>query len=106
MRFIVRAQPISAESLLRAGDYELVKYTIRLTDAATHDFEQVPPIEGPPVSTYLTIPEANRATGLQTRLLRRLIRTGQLKGVKIGGRWHISRTSLKELLEQGESGPE
>ena len=64
------------------------------------DFE---PMELPPVGTHtLTVAEAAQMLTLSEEHTRRLLRSGALFGVPLGGRagWRVSRSAVEELLRQ------
>jgi excisionase family DNA binding protein len=49
---------------------------------------------------FLTIAESAELSGLPVRFLRRLMRDGTLKAVRVGGGWRIPRTELESLGEK------
>ena len=48
---------------------------------------------------YYTIDEINKMTHLSKDSIRKLIRSGKLKGVKFGVRYLISERDLKEYID-------
>lgn len=51
------------------------------------------------VDGYLTIKEAAAALGVSEGRVRQLVRRGQLEGVKVGGRLHVTPSSVQERAE-------
>jgi len=49
---------------------------------------------------FLTIAESAELSGLPVRFLRRLMRDGTLKAVRVGAGWRIPRTELESLGEK------
>src|SRR4051812_28054614 len=49
---------------------------------------------------FLTIAEAAELSGLPVRFLRRLMRDGTLKAIRVGAGWRIPRTELESLGEK------
>lgn len=49
------------------------------------------------VKTY-TLEELEEILGVTYRTLLSYLRTGKLKGVKIGRKWHVSEENLKNFL--------
>jgi len=45
--------------------------------------------------------ELHELTGATTEAWRRYLKSGRLKGNKIGGRWYVSEEALKEYMEGG-----
>lgn len=47
----------------------------------------------------ISVPEAQKILDIKARqTIYKMIETGQLEGVKIGGRWKVTRESLRELI--------
>ncbi len=51
-----------------------------------------------------SIKELHSALGVNIRTLRYWFHSGRLKGVKIGGEWHISEGNLSRFLNAEEGG--
>jgi excisionase family DNA binding protein len=49
---------------------------------------------------FLTIAESAELSGLPVRFLRRLMRDGTLKAIRVGTGWRIPRTELESLSEK------
>jgi excisionase family DNA binding protein len=49
---------------------------------------------------FLTIAESAELSGLPVRFLRRLMRDGTLKAIRVGAGWRIPRTELESLGEK------
>lgn len=48
-----------------------------------------------------------KAAGISEKTVGRLLRSGRIKGVKIGGNWRISDTEVRRVLTEGvEPAPE
>lgn len=55
------------------------------------------------INNHLTVNNAAEATGYNIQYLRRLLRSGKLKGIKIGQIWLIEMQSLEMYLQHIES---
>jgi excisionase family DNA binding protein len=55
------------------------------------------------VSKHITVQAASDVTGYNIQYLRRILRSGQLKGVKIGQMWLIDMDSLEKYLTYVET---
>jgi excisionase family DNA binding protein len=55
------------------------------------------------IKEYLTVQAASEATGYNIQYLRRLLRSGNLEGIKIGQIWLIEMQSLESYLQHGKS---
>ena len=55
------------------------------------------------VNRHITVQAAADITGYNIQYLRRMLRSGVLKGVKIGQLWLIEMESLETYLKQVES---
>ncbi|MHB1415377.1 MAG: helix-turn-helix domain-containing protein [Chloroflexota bacterium] len=53
-------------------------------------------------SDLLTVPEVARHLGLHTQTVYRFLRSGQLKGVRIGRVWRVRRQSLEAFRRTRE----
>lgn len=53
-----------------------------------------------------TVEELSELMGIQERTIREYLKSGQLKGRKLGKRWYISESALREYFEAGEPEPE
>jgi len=49
---------------------------------------------------YMTTKEASEALGISTETVRQWLKTGKLKGKKIGRKWWVERESVQAILEQ------
>lgn len=47
-----------------------------------------------PLEDYLTVDEVSERTGYHRDAVTRAIRSGRLKGSKMGGRWFVHKTDL------------
>jgi excisionase family DNA binding protein len=54
------------------------------------------------VNHHITVQAAAEVTGYNTQYLRRLLRSGELEGVKIGQMWLIDMESLEMYMEHVE----
>jgi excisionase family DNA binding protein len=50
----------------------------------------------------LTLREAASILKISKRTLHRMIQTGQISGLKVGGQWRILESRLVGLVEEGE----
>lgn len=50
---------------------------------------------------YLTIPEVAKELGINAETVRRRLKSGDLKGVKVGGVWLITRNNLTKFKVTG-----
>ena len=55
------------------------------------------------VSRHITVQAAAETTGYNIQYLRRILRSGQLQGVKIGQMWLIEMDALEEYLKYVET---
>jgi len=55
------------------------------------------------IQRHLTVQAAADVTGYNIQYLRRILRSGTLKGIKIGQMWLIDMKSLEAYLQQVES---
>lgn len=53
----------------------------------------------PDIADYMTTEEAAEKLGFHVISIRRLVRDGKLKGVKVGPTWLVSRKSVDEYLK-------
>ena len=51
-------------------------------------------------STLISVTEASRISGLSTSHLRKLLREGQIEGVKIGRNWLTTEEAVQDYLKQ------
>lgn len=51
-------------------------------------------------SNLISVTEASKISGLTTGHLRKLLREGQIEGVKIGRNWLTTEEALQEYLQQ------
>ncbi|HEX9145196.1 MAG TPA: helix-turn-helix domain-containing protein [Candidatus Binatia bacterium] len=51
----------------------------------------------------LTLSEAARLLQVSTRTLHRMIRSGDLPALKVGGQWRVRETQLQQWVEQRET---
>jgi excisionase family DNA binding protein len=51
----------------------------------------------------LTLSEAAQLLQVSTRTLHRMIRSGNLPALKVGGQWRVRETQLEQWVEQRES---
>ena len=51
----------------------------------------------------LTLSEAARLLQVSTRTLHRMIRSGALPALKVGGQWRVRETQLQQWVEQRET---
>ena len=51
-------------------------------------------------STFIALAEASKFSGLSASHLRKLVREGQIKGVKIGRNWLTTKEAVQEYLKQ------
>ncbi|MEM7034314.1 MAG: excisionase family DNA-binding protein [Chloroflexota bacterium] len=52
-------------------------------------------------SEFISLTEASKLSGLTTGHLRKLLREGQIEGVKIGRNWLTTEEAIQAYLEQG-----
>jgi excisionase family DNA binding protein len=52
-------------------------------------------------SKLISVTEASRISGLTTGHLRKLLREGQIEGVKIGRNWLTTEEAVQNYLKQG-----
>ena len=55
------------------------------------------------INQHITVQAAAEATGYNIQYLRRMLRSGALKGVKIGQMWLIEMDALETYLQHVES---
>ena len=55
------------------------------------------------INQHITMQAAAEVTGYNIQYLRRMLRCGALKGVKIGQMWLIEMDALKEYLKRVEN---
>jgi predicted site-specific integrase-resolvase len=55
--------------------------------------------------TFYDTPEISEKTGIGVVTLRHYIRSGKLKGVKVGVKYWVEESSLKEVFEKGINEP-
>ena len=66
------------------------------------DLDQFEPFEPPALGTHtMTVAEAARVLSLSIEQVRRLLRSGRLRGTALGGRagWRVSRTDVDRLAQ-------
>jgi excisionase family DNA binding protein len=51
-------------------------------------------------SKFISVTEASQISGLTTSFIRRLLRTGQIEGVKIGYSWLTTEEAIREYLSK------
>lgn len=51
-------------------------------------------------SAHLTLPHVAQVLGVPYRTAYELLLTGELRGTKVAGQWHIERESLRQLLQR------
>jgi excisionase family DNA binding protein len=51
-------------------------------------------------SALISVTEASQISGLSTSQLRKLLREGQIEGVKIGRNWLTTEEAVQEYLKQ------
>jgi excisionase family DNA binding protein len=60
--------------------------------------------EGDPLedltSKLISLAEASRVSGLSASHLRKLVREGQIKGIKVGWSWLTTEEAVREYLKQ------
>ena len=61
------------------------------------------PNTGVLIHQHITVQAAAEATGYNIQYLRRLLRSGALKGVKIGQMWLIEMSALENYLQHSET---
>jgi excisionase family DNA binding protein len=59
--------------------------------------------DGVVISQHITVLAAAEATGYNIQYLRRILRSGALKGVKIGQTWLIEMEALETYLKHVET---
>lgn len=57
------------------------------------------------VSGWITTAEAAQLTGYNNEHIRRLVRSGKIRGRKFGIVWQVDRTSVLKYLENEGRGP-
>jgi excisionase family DNA binding protein len=63
-----------------------------------------PPIDNSQIiQKHISVQAASKCTGYNIQYLRRLLRSGALKGVKIGQMWLIEMNALETYLQHTES---
>ena len=55
------------------------------------------------INQHITVQAASEATGYNIQYLRRILRSGALRGVKIGQMWLIEMDALETYLKRVES---
>ena len=55
------------------------------------------------INQHITVQAAAETTGYNIQYLRRIMRSGALKGVKIGQMWLIEMVALEEYLQHVET---
>jgi len=55
------------------------------------------------INQHITVQAAANATGYNIQYLRRLLRSGALKGIKIGQKWLIKANNLEAYLNRVEN---
>ena len=53
--------------------------------------------------TMLTVEEVSEMLKVTTLTLRRYLRSGELKGSKIGGQWRISQEQINDFLDKNSN---
>lgn len=56
----------------------------------------------PELEKLYTVDEIAKMTALTTRTIRNYLRSGTLKGRKIGGQWRFTSADIQAMLERGE----
>jgi excisionase family DNA binding protein len=54
----------------------------------------------PDLSDYMTTQEAAKALGYHVESIRRLLREGDLQGLKVGTLWLVQRASVTEYIQK------
>jgi hypothetical protein len=92
VRLVVEAKPLSAKRLAVVGRYEIIAYKFRIAPAAV-----TRELESAPHQPYLDVLEASRISGHSPQSIRKLVREGRLEGLKVAGRWRLTRSSIDDL---------
>jgi excisionase family DNA binding protein len=56
----------------------------------------------PDLAEFITTEEAAQALGFHVIYIRRMVREGKLKGVKVGPTWLVAKKSIEEYKKQTE----
>lgn len=56
----------------------------------------------PDIAEFMTTEEAAKKLGFHVIYIRRMVREGKLKGMKVGPTWLISRRSVDEYKQKNE----
>ncbi len=51
-------------------------------------------------SKLISVSEASRMSGLTTGFIRRLLRQGEIEGIKIGRNWLTTREAIRDYLKR------
>jgi excisionase family DNA binding protein len=91
-------EPVSLPpAVARTGGMEMAFLSFLQSLVASASASQRVPAER---RIFLTIAESAELSGLPVRFLRRLMRDGTLKAVRVGAGWRIPRTELESLGEK------
>jgi len=52
------------------------------------------------ISKLISVTEASQISGLTTSFIRRLLRTGQIEGVKVGYSWLTTEEAIRDYLSK------